>query len=239
MPDGGDGADGKQKRGALKTYDTAAHQMFNPMGESAIARVKLDILWDVLCKGNKAVEYFTELCSDDPKRQQVAVSKLAEVLTLAMATLEKDTYKKHIEKKLYEGAMKEVKDLKDLLPILICRDSVGQDQTDDTMTVGKLNYQMSATVGETKDEEKVKAAAEKLYAWLTKEKSDLRSLLSFLSGGGLFYAAQCHEKATRAYIQHKEGKRKVSEKTFVDMNVKRLCSGPTTDTKSENPDLPL
>ena len=69
MPDCGDGGDGqKQKRGTLKTYDTAAHQMLNPMGESAISRVKLDILWDVLCKGNKAAEYFTELCSEDCKR---------------------------------------------------------------------------------------------------------------------------------------------------------------------------
>ena len=195
------------------------------MGESAISKVDLKMLWEVMQRGNKGCAFFTELCSDDPARQQVAVSRLCEVMQQVYVTLQKPTYKKYINKDLYEKATKELKDLEPHWAILVCKDAVGGEGNDPvTMTVGKLNYKMNATITEARDETKVTAAAKKVHEWLSKEKSDLRSLLSFLSTGGLFYVAQCHEKTHRAYLQSPATKRPISQDDFVDMNKKRLCN---------------
>ena len=224
----------KEKREKLKTYDLTANQMTNSMGESAIATVSLSVLWEVIANGNKATKYFSELCSDDLGRQQVAVSRLCEVLGHLSTTLEKPQYKKYIQKDLYEGAIKELKDLKPHLPILQCKDSVNPEGDDDTMTVGKLNYRMNATIAERRDEGKVKAAAEALYKWLSQDKSKLRQIIALLSAGGLFYVAQCHEKTHRAYLQEK----RPSKEKFVEMNTERLCTGVKTTKMTRNDDMP-
>ena len=80
----------------------------------------------------------------------------------------------------------------------------------------------------------MKAAAEALYAWLNKDKSPLRQLIALLSGGGIFYVAQCHEKTHRAYIQEK----RVSKEVFQEMNTKRLCTGGVKKQKGDCMDLP-
>lgn len=49
-------------------------------------------------------------------------------------------------------------------------------------------------------EEAMKAAAEKLHAWLSKPGTPLRALLSILAGGGLFFAARAAEKTLRGWV---------------------------------------
>ena len=39
-----------------------------------------------------------------------------------------------------------------------------------------------------------------VHEWLSKPNSPLRSCIEMFSAGGLFYAAQCHEKGTRAWL---------------------------------------
>ena len=163
----------------------------------------------------------------------MAVSRLCEVLSLLRIELEQPTYKKHIAASLYGPAMKELEDLKNHLPALTCKDAITPEGEDDTMTVGKLNYRMNATIAEARDEKTVKPAAEALYAWLSKGKSSLRELIALLSGGGLFYVAQCHEKTHRAYLSQK---RPTKEK-FVEINTKRLCTGGKKADVGES-DLP-
>ena len=234
MEDTKDKKEERVQREKLKTYDLAAQQMVNSMGESAIATVSLETLWEVIANGNKATKYFSELCSEDKCRQQVAVSRLCEVLSQLSITLEKEVYKKYIQKDLYEAAMNELKLLKAHLPILQCKDGVSTEGGEENMTVGKLNYQMNATIAETRDEPEVKKAAEALYTWLKMEKSKLRALIALLSGGGLFYVVQCHEKTHRAYIKEK----RVSKEVFQEMNTKRLCTGGAKKQKSDCMDLP-
>ena len=73
-----------------------------------------------------------------------------------------------------------------------------------------------------KNEKDIKEAAKKVFDWLNKPTSMLRSLLSFLSGGGCWYVAACHEKTARAYI-----KKSITEGIFIEASIKRLMK--TTD----------
>ena len=68
------------------------------------------------------VEYFCELCSDDQKRQQVAISRLCEVLEVTFKALEKPIYEKYIDKGLYSKAKLEMTQIKPHLSTLICKD---------------------------------------------------------------------------------------------------------------------
>lgn len=52
-----------------------------------------------------------------------------------------------------------------------------------------------------KGQDDITEAAAKVYEWLHKKDSMLRSLITFLSSGGLFYVAQCHEKCARAFCR--------------------------------------
>ena len=56
------------------------------------------------------------------------------------------------------------------------------------------------TVSEVRSKTAIEDAAKHLHVWLSKPTSPFRSLIAFLSSGGLFYVAQCHEKSARAYI---------------------------------------
>ena len=224
----------KETREKLKTYDLAAMQFCNSMGKSSVATCPLATLWQVTANGNKGAKYFCELCSEDPCRQQVAVSRLCEVLSQLCTELEMPVYKKYIDKPLYDPAMKELKELKNHLPILQCKDAITPEGENDTMTVGKLNYRMNTTIAEARDEATVKNAAEALYAWLKKDKSTLRELIAFLSGGGLFYVTQCHEKVHRAYLSEK----RPTKDDFTAMNKKRLCTASKKPDVEGSSDLP-
>ena len=68
------------------------------------------------------MEYFCELCSDDQKRQQVAISRLCEVLDVTFKALEKPIYEKYIDKGLYTKAKLEMTKLKPHLSNLVCKD---------------------------------------------------------------------------------------------------------------------
>ena len=53
--------------------------------------------------------------------------------------------------------------------------------------------------------ETLRASAEFVYEWLQKTNSVLRGLIVYLSSGGVFYAAHCHEKVLRAFVEHGGG----------------------------------
>ena len=235
-----DAAAGKDKRKALRTYDLAPCQLVNGMGESAIGSVDLPTLYEVLEKGNKAVAYFSELCSDDDTRKQVAVSRLCEILQSTRKMLDQPAYKKYIEKKLFDAAMKELNELGPHLPILISKEPTKTDDKNEEMTIGRLNYAMNKDdkEEEKKEEPQVEEAAKAMHKWLSKPKSDLRSLLALLSGNGLFYVAQCHEKSHRAYLQQGCKRGSSNEADFVAMNKKRLCQVKVEKPKGENNDMP-
>ena len=79
---------------------------------------------------------------------------------------------------------------------------------------GKLNAYKVVPV----DRGVAEVAAKHVYVWLNKS-SNLRSLLMFLSKGGIFYTAFVNEKLTRAYIAGEN----LKEQQFVELCVYRLC----------------
>ena len=48
-------------------------------------------------------------------------------------------------------------------------------------------------------------AAREVHAWLKKDTSLLRQFICAMSSGGLFFVAQCHEKAARGFVLHGGG----------------------------------
>ena len=84
---------------------------------------------------------------------------------------------------------------------------------------GRLNAYKAASV-----EPAAAEAAEYVYAWLT-HGSTLRSILKFLSKGGVFYTAFANEKLTRAYIVGN----KVTEEDFMKLCLHRLSNPEPAD----------
>ena len=187
-----------EKRMKLKPYDLLPGQVLNPMGVSGVETIPLDKLAYVQKKGNKTVPHFSELCDLDPKRKAIAMSRISEVNLKTGAKLELPVYKNNINAKLYNAAMAEFKVLKPTFEMLMGKGHAGPDAED---TVSSVIY---VTASEYKETASVDEAAAKLHAWLMQPQSKWRSLVSLLSGGGVFYVASVHEKSHRAYIAHGE-----------------------------------
>ena len=66
-------------------------------------------------------------------------------------------------------------------------------------------------------------------------------MIAFLSGAGVFYVTQVHEKSARAYLKSPtfSGKRAINQADFVDMNKKRLCTNQAENAPiQKNEDMP-
>ena len=203
------------KRVCLKAYDLAPAQALNCMGVSRIESISLAELVKMLSAGNKAAKYFTDFADDDLERKGVAISRMAQVMTIALERIEGDVAAKVLDKAVLHDALKEVQELKPYLVIL----NGGMNQGSGSKSLKYANAQAAP-----KNATDVKAAAEKVYQWLNKPTSTLRSLLSFLSGGGCWYVAACHEKTARAYI-----KKGISEHDFTEASIKRLIKPRSED----------
>ena len=188
----------KEKRTKLKPYDLLPGQVLNPMGVSGVETIPLNKLANVQKKGNKAAPHFSELCDLDPNRKAIAMSRISEVNLKTALKLQLPVYRNNINATLYNAAMAEFKVLKPTFDMLMGKDISGPDADD---TVSSVIY---ASAGEYKDPAAVDEAAAKLHAWLQQKQSKWRSLVSLLSGGGIFYVASVHEKSHRAYIAHGE-----------------------------------
>ena len=183
-----------KKRVCLRHYDLVPAQMLNPMGASGIEQAPLKTLWDTMQKGNKATSYFSEYCSEDSGRQAIALSRFCEVMLAAIDRLEAPISAKVINQKIYEEAMKEAKAIKPHLVLL----NRGRASSAAPSSMRSLAY---AAAPAPTDAVRVQSAAEHVYEWLKQDKSMLRSVVAFLSGSGLFFVAQCHEKASRAFLE--------------------------------------
>jgi hypothetical protein len=235
MSRAGDGQP-KEKRIKLKAYDQMSAQVFNPNGESGIHKTALDKLAKAMAAGNKAAAYFSELCDPMPKRKGVAISRLAEVQLLNGEKLHEPVYKKHINKELYDKAIKEFKELKPAFTVLMGK-GLSMEDDDTAETVGRIAYAGSSS-GDFRNAEDVNLAAKKVYAWLQKPSSELRQLTAFLSGGGLFYVSSVHEKCHRAYIKHgytnsENAPTEATEEMYATWARARLCSSQTGPTPSD------
>ena len=204
------------KRTKLKAYDLAPAQALNSMGVSRIESIGLLELEHMLSAGNKVAKYFSEYADDDPERKGVAISRMSQVMCLAMERLEGDVASKVLDKSVLRDAMKEVSEMKPYFTTLNGGMNSGN---------GSKSLKYATISALPKSEKDITFAAQKVFEWLNKPTSVLRSLLSFLSGGGCWYVCAVHEKSSRAYI-----KKGMSEQVFIDSSIKRLMkSGPADD----------
>ena len=184
-----------KKRVCLRHYDLVPAQMLNPMGASGIEAAPMKTLWETMQKGNKVTSYFSEYCSEDSDRQAIALSRFCEVMIAAIRRLLDPLSNKVIKETVYTEACKEAQDLMPYLQAL----NRGRSGGSAPSSIRGLAYASSPAVAA--DPTAVRTAAEFVYDWLKKEKSMLRSIVAFLSGSGLFFVAQCHEKSSRAFLE--------------------------------------
>ena len=96
----------REKRIKLRHYDLAPVRCLNPMGVSRVEELDNKRFWDLICKGNHAARYFSELCSPEDERRLIGLSRTAEVMFEAVSLLGKN--KKYMEKIMQPEVFKEV-----------------------------------------------------------------------------------------------------------------------------------
>jgi len=74
----------------------------NPTGESQIGSVALKTLWNHCSKGNKAVKFHSNLCSEDSFRQGVGISQAAECLLTAFSKIKSKAVQALLREDVYE-----------------------------------------------------------------------------------------------------------------------------------------
>jgi hypothetical protein len=206
----------KQKRRKLWSYDHASHIFLNDAGMSGIEKVTLKELFSVCSKGNKAVAFFSELCDETSTHNRgIAHSRNAETMQKTIEKLNSARYRKLIKGSILDKAKQELGSLLAHVQIL---------NASDMPTEGTGSLSTIRVGGSCREETDVDAAAQKMHAWLSSDKSALRSLICALSAGGLFYVTQVHEKVARAYIDQK----RVTKEEYIAECVARLCRDSST-----------
>jgi len=185
------------KRQKLFRYDHAAVMLFQPFGISTAHTASLTTLWEFASKGNKKVAYYTEFASNDPLRRGIAISRVAEALSLTIKELQKDEWGKLLEKKVYAALTKEMAKVSEWLLAL----DFGK-----RLSTG-LGASSSASMAQPKPASKYnpEEAARALYEFLDSPNSVFRGVLGMLSAGGLFYGAFMADKCARASIAREGG----------------------------------
>ena len=207
-----------EKRKLLRRYDHLAAQALNPFGVSELEKASLSQLWEIIVSGNKQTNYFAEWPDKDPYRKGIAISRLAQVLIAAIEMLKDEKFGKLLDSTILAKAMHEAAGL---LPDLQVLNGGKASQTERKITISTLG--MKKEPGKTEAE--VGQASKTLYTWLANGNSTLRALLSFLSQGGVFYAATCAEKAARSYVKHGSA----TESIFTESAKARLCRPHTEE----------
>jgi len=196
------------KRQKLRTYDLVPAQALNAMGVSRIESISLPALKDLVSAGNKAAAFFSEYADPDPARQGIAISRMAQVMIEVIDRLGGDIAKKVLNEKVLEEASKEAIALKPYLVTL--NGGMNTTTTSNSMKYASKIQNVAPSV------ENIKKAAGFVCEWLNKSDSYLRALLAFLSGGGLYFAAACHEKTSRAFMSA------IPKNKFIEAAVARL-----------------
>jgi hypothetical protein len=210
----------KAKRVRLKTYDLVPAQALNSMGVSRVESISLDNLYDMVRAGNKAVAYFSELADKDPARIGVGISRMAQVMIAFIDRLKSDVAKKVLNEKLLKECMEEADTLREHLMKL----DGGMRHEGGSKS---LKYGLDKTKVVSAAE--VSAAAEKVHDWLFTKESKLRAVLSFMSGGGIFYVAACHEKTARAFA-----KKDLSKTKFIEAAKARMTGGEAAEDDADD-----
>ena len=202
-----------EKRKLLRRYDHLAVQALNPWGVSDLDKANLPQIWQLLKNGNKTTKYFAEWADEDDYRKGIAVSRLAQVLSKTIEVLKDPKFKQLLDQKVLEIAMKEALVLLPHVDLLNGGKCSEKEQRVTMSSLGQTND------GPIRVQSDVERSAKVLYEWLNQDQSTLRGMISFLSQGGVFYAAAVAEKGARSYVKCSTDK----EADFVKAAVARLC----------------
>jgi hypothetical protein len=199
----------KEKELYVSPGNALARKMIEPYGQNELDAISLEDLWKKASNGDEHCPRFTEYAIvNDKNYPGLALSRSMKNLAAAMTHLKNDEEAGQIlDRKIYAKIKTEI----DVLLPHVQTLSGGQMRKEGG---GRLNAYKAAPV----DREVAEGAAKYVYGWLTKS-SALRSMLMFLSKGGIFYTAFANEKLTRAYIAGES----VKEGQFVDLCMHRLC----------------
>jgi len=214
----------EQKRVNLRRSDHLVVQSLMPFDTSPLSEVKDPELWAYAKKGNKYVENFSELCSDDKYKVGVGLSRHAHLLLQAGLMLNEPKTMAILDSKVLENAMKEFKVLKPHLTILdIGTSALRSSGVPSSMASFKKKNALVA------DAAAIEKAAKAFFNYYAKA-SALRGLLCVLGRGGVSFNVMVADRVAVAFI--KVGK--ATEQTFVDAMVARVAAGSSTKGADED-----
>ena len=202
-----------QKNEHVSPSNALSRKMIEPYGENELCRITLEDLWKKATSGDEHCPRYTEYgLSNDMNYVGYALSRSMKNLLAAMKHLQDDNEAGQIiDANIYKKVKKEIEGLCPHVQRL----SGGQMRKE----CARLNAYVAMPV----DANDAETSAKAVYKWLS-EKSTLRSLLMFLSKGGVFYTAFANEKLTRAYLLAEN----VGETQFVELCKLRLCGTPSS-----------
>ena len=222
------------RREKLKRWDHVAVQALDPQGKSAIHDTNLKSLWKDVTGGNKAVAFHSCLASDEKYRAGVGWSQTAQSLLVMIEEIKEvdptkptkylgQVLKPDIFKKVHEEALSLEPHLK------VMNAGKGSQATKEVATgFGNMRKkQRTDEKGPLPTDDAINQAVDVVYAWLNKEHSPLRGVLSILSNGGVYYQAACAEKTARACI---------SKKPMTKDEVKESVKARLKDGRSDDDD---
>ena len=177
----------------LRHGQLAPAMLHNPMGRVQLEKYNTDKLWRLLCEGNKYVVSFSELCIQDYGRQQVGISRFAEVMVKCIEVLhDKGPYYRAVFQEKFIDAV--MKDAKEVLPAmrLLNLGKGGATANRKMDNLRNLAYQQHGAqpLG-------VREAAEHVFSWLERP-SRLKQFLTLYGAGAMLYNAEVNVASVKA-----------------------------------------
>ena len=192
------------KRTKLKRWDHAAVQCLNPQGVSDVDEASLKDLWKALAAGNKAVAFHSNLASTEVYRCGVGWSQTAESILAAMTDFKSNPNIKGILKsEVWQKVIVEIAALEPHLQVLNVGKG-GEFRREQGQGFGGLRKRHKVDAEAVPTPENIKLATTAVVAWLRREQSPFRGVLSIMSKGGVYYQANVSEKVARACIAHRQ-----------------------------------
>ena len=179
------GSDAKVPSRFLKHHHLAPKQLHNPMGYCSLDEVAAEDFWRFLSAGNEDADAFCELCFEDLGRQQVGISRFAEVMGKTC-----DLVLKHAV--YFEAVMVDtfsqrlVAEAKEMKPVFDTLNLGPGSQDGGVDNLKRLAYR---DVSKPRPQG-LEVAARKVYEWIKDENKALLQFSSIFGAGAMYYNAE-------------------------------------------------
>lgn len=191
-----------ERRVKLREDESVAKMLFNPWDCSRLDNVTPKELWDHVAQGDEWIMFHTELAAQEASggayRVGVGLSRSAGVLIKCLERLESENVRLIMDGDKLDRALVEARDL---LPHLRVLNFGKGSETTENASYLKTWRKQAVDARASHTEAEIKDAAKNLHAWLAKEQTPLRGILSILAGGGLFFAGYAAELTLRGWVK--------------------------------------